>query len=482
MALAVLAACRIHPIETGVGSWKRLESEHFVFETDLGGRAARERVERLERSWTALAIAYRLISPRRDQPPGKLRVIWLADCVELQGQDPRLRGFVGSSAVRRGTRFAGMCELGRDQRYKTLLHELAHRFNVHHFAGIPTWLNEGLASFFQTVDIEAGSVVIGRQTQDRALYRQAPVKASRLATMSYQQFRALPGRRGYYSAWALVHLLSNPSDGFLESFRAYLAAIAGGAGSAAAWRAHLADRAGELDDRLAGYHKRWSYAAWAIKAPVPAYRGALASRPLTAAEAAGARMEIAIHAFAKAAVIRQLDAEIDRDRRWPARHFWRAYLSFVPDDDTAWDPDEIPIERVEPFEAWVAEAPDSADAQTWLLRAEIARHRRGGEAPRMATVNRVVALATRPDQMVAVAHYFLDRRMPKQALPWIQRGLAADRECFECLEARARAMYQLGNPALAAQIQAFVNGTFPDSLLSKKRAALLERYRAAAPR
>jgi hypothetical protein len=280
LALAVLAACRIHPIETGVGSWKQLESAHFVFMTDLGNREARERVAQLERSWTALAVAYQIISPRRTHPGGKLRVIWLADCVELQGQNPRIRGFVGSSIVRRGTRFAGMCELGVDHRYRTLLHELAHRFNAHHFAGIPSWLNEGLAGFFQTVEIEDGSLVVGRQTQDRVHYRQAPVKASRLAAMSWKEFRGLRGRRGYYSAWALVHLLSNPSDGYLESLRAYLAAIAAGSGSDAAWKAHLAARADELDDKLAGYHKRWSYAAWKIKAAIPEYRGALAVRTL----------------------------------------------------------------------------------------------------------------------------------------------------------------------------------------------------------
>lgn len=480
LAAALLAACRIHPIETGASSWKQLESAHFVFVTDLDDKRARARVERLEQSWTALALAYQLIAPRRAPPGGKLRVIWLAECRDLQGQDPRIRGFVGSSVIRRGTRFAGLCELGSEHRYRTLVHELAHRFNAHYFAGIPTWLNEGLASFFQTIEIEGGHVVIGRQTRDRAYYSAPPIKASRLAAMSWKAFRAIPDRRGYYSAWALVHLLSNPADGHLEPFRRYLAAIAGGAGSNLAWKTHLSSVEDELDRALSGYHKRWSYAAWKLSATLPGYRGPIASRSLSAAEAATARMEIAIHAFGKSAIKRQLAAEADAIDGWPERHFWRGYLSFMPVDNVLFDPDDLPIKRVEPFEAWVREAPDSADAQAWLLRAEIDRHRRGGPEPRMATVQKVAGLATRPDQMVVVAHYFLDRRMPKQALPWIQRGLTADRECIECLEARARAIFQLGNPALAARIQAFVNGTYSDSLLSKARVALLERYRAAA--
>src|SRR5262245_43582547 len=68
---------------------------------------------------------------------------------------------------------------------RTIQHELTHHFVVFYYPQAPLWLNEGLASYYATLAIEEGYVILGRNDPARQRWVQSskgPSVAEILAT------------------------------------------------------------------------------------------------------------------------------------------------------------------------------------------------------------------------------------------------------------------------------------------------------------
>jgi len=128
---------------------------------------------------------------------------------------------------------------------QTFQHELTHRLVFACFPSAPTWLNEGLAAFFETIQVDAGTVTLGRPpfavssagiSPRRTVIDGQPVwimpvsslpsvgtiVATRGGLIVHNQTTTLAA---YAMAWGLVHFFELGAPDLSARFEAYLAAI-----------------------------------------------------------------------------------------------------------------------------------------------------------------------------------------------------------------------------------------------------------------
>jgi hypothetical protein len=254
LALAVLAllsatgcAAPLTCPAKGGAPWTEASSAHFVLRTDVEPHEALAMLKQFESLWTVLA--YVIGRPSVTEP--KIDIVRFdkrRDMVEITGHDSNAVGYFAQrlpgdflepqpTVVFHGLDFA-------DEDRETFLHELTHRFFHERFSAIPTWLDEGLADYDETLRIDAGRVVLGEtgglDFSDRTYWwsswrgtaetTQVPVfkapKVGDLVKADWNTFHAV--RAGahptgddrereianYAAAWELVHyFLDGPDDG-----------------------------------------------------------------------------------------------------------------------------------------------------------------------------------------------------------------------------------------------------------------------------
>ncbi len=125
---------------------------------------------------------------------------------------------------------------GHSQTFKTLQHEGFHQFAWYHLGrDLPTWLNEGLAQYFEDAVILESGMKLGLANPQRlALVRDAltfgyALDGEALRQLEHHEWshtlstNASRSELLYAQAWSLVYYLIHGDDGkYLESFEAYL--------------------------------------------------------------------------------------------------------------------------------------------------------------------------------------------------------------------------------------------------------------------
>ena len=147
----------------GGDPWFVASSEHFRVHTDVSAENARDAAWRYEHMYESFKeVAF----PSAEQPAGVTDVVIFANQREYQELAPR---FSDGYFERRGgpdydPHPTIVMSLGAsDERVEAMFqHELTHRFVAFHFPGAPTWLNEGLAEFYETADFEGDPITLGR--------------------------------------------------------------------------------------------------------------------------------------------------------------------------------------------------------------------------------------------------------------------------------------------------------------------------------
>jgi len=208
----------------------QVDSPHFVVHSDRSAERASELAQDLERRHLALD----LIAFPYDPPfKRKTEVVEFSEWVDL--------GPVGSEAVGvhsgKWEWHTGMSLVvlsGKDHDATALIatHELTHSFVAHHLPGAPTWLNEGLAKYCETLDFEANRAVFGLHLLTYAQVKQPSVQLTflpervlslgQIATLTQEQFYEHM-EINYVSAWATVHALYSPA--YRPAFESYLDAL-----------------------------------------------------------------------------------------------------------------------------------------------------------------------------------------------------------------------------------------------------------------
>jgi tetratricopeptide (TPR) repeat protein len=140
-------------------------------------------------------------------------------------------------------------------------HEYVHELVRQHFPRVPLWFNEGLAEYYRTFAVEGGRAVIGRPPENRLRW------LARRAVLDLDEVLAASGERHgsdgaeevgrlYSVSWLLVHYLLSGDPERLDRAADYLARLAEGEGSLAAFERAFGVRATSLEAQLVAYVRR----------------------------------------------------------------------------------------------------------------------------------------------------------------------------------------------------------------------------------
>jgi len=188
-----------------LAEWRRAESPRFIVYSQGSESALRGYVQALE---TYDFILRARMGLALDQPPArKLPIYLVGGHGGLVQINPRTGPDVAGTYFPVGEDIFAAAFRDRDQDF--LLHEYFHHFSAEvGVTSFPGWMIEGLAEYFMTAEIKAGSVEIGGYNQNRAniLLNQPWLPLEELLTKRPGDLTRQADRDSYYPvAWLLTH-------------------------------------------------------------------------------------------------------------------------------------------------------------------------------------------------------------------------------------------------------------------------------------
>jgi hypothetical protein len=232
LSLAVTAAACGHlpPCPAAGGpAWTELQSAHFRLRTDEDAAAARATLVDLEQFWAAMLHAFGVPA---DVDTGRLPVL-VVDRGWMDFAAPEVVGYFTHALFQP---LAVMESSGHLFTQATIKHELIHYFSSLITPRQPPWLEEGLATYYETIeyDADAGRVTIGRPSPMRL--RGARTLGVATIERMFTATKLDPDDPGRFesAAWITTHYLMNHRP---QAVRSYLHALRAGATPEAAWTA-----------------------------------------------------------------------------------------------------------------------------------------------------------------------------------------------------------------------------------------------------
>ncbi|HEX4310342.1 MAG TPA: hypothetical protein VHZ25_09965 [Acidobacteriaceae bacterium] len=195
-------------------AWVEVRSPHFTVATDAGDKQARHIADQFER----MRWVFKTLFPRSNvDPAAAITVIAVRSQAGFQPLEPE--AYLAKGQVK----LAGLFLRNTDKNYILLRldAEEEHPFaSVYHeythlelgTDGMPLWLNEGLAEFFQNTEIRDKDVLVGEPSTDNILYLRQnrliplPVLFQVDANSPYYH-EEQKGSVFYAESWALTHYL-----------------------------------------------------------------------------------------------------------------------------------------------------------------------------------------------------------------------------------------------------------------------------------
>jgi len=465
-------------------SWHEARSPHFIVRSDLDEDDLRGKVQRLEASWDALATIYTAIFPGRPRPDVRLDVIYFEDCSELWGDRIAYGGMVATLGDFSLERQALVCEPSRmihgarQGEREVITHELAHHFNLGYVPAMPLWLQEGLASYLQSAEVDGSKVRFGGRNHMHQPQAGKPTVADLLAMKTTFDHRS----RGYGNAWAFLHLLFDVDD-YRARLLAYLNALADAHPWNEAWTATLGPVEADLQDAYLDHVHSGVYEIRAMPR-VATTAAAIAMSDVSIDDVLDEDIRFAIYmgmsAQEVAALGRRIAALEATYPSWRRGDFWRAIAAArgpAPDDATvaalrsaaaAYPHDGRPLAAI--VTLGLDRLGDDADL--------------GGRAADAASLDgdarALLRIASRPGELLVVARYFAAAGKPSTGLNFAWRALEQQPGCDACEHTLGALLAQQGRiaDAIAHEQRAIaiaVDGEAP-ALYGRR----LTRYRGMA--
>ena len=435
--------------------WIELTSRHFTLRTDLPRRQARAALADFEGVYGTLET----VAFPGDAPRERIDVVLFSDEDRFRALAPR--GAAGyfmprqpddpepqpTIAIHGRMLIAGTLVEATQRRFR---HELTHRFLDHRVRWTPPWLEEGLAEYYSTLKVEGNDAVvgtlpntkllrvdihlsmslIGSMTEDRVDLADVP-SVQQLLTADFATFHDHAHELAYYAgAWTFVHMMLNGPFGYAPHFQRFLDLLAGGATPPEAWRdcfwwVPLA----KLEHDFKRYVTRTEMDPHAISVSVPKPKKPERERFMGAGEVhlMLARIrpwdsrESILAAGAELAEARRLAG----DRASAELHYWSGLYAM------RW-------RRFDEAEGELraAIALEPTRARHWLALAEALERDERGDAPAELddAVAHLLPLATSARALDFVARYYSERGQIDAGLPYAQRAVATEHNCWECAE------------------------------------------------
>jgi hypothetical protein len=372
-------------------------------------------------------------------------------------------------------------------RTETALHELTHDLNARTFV-LPAWLEEGLATYYQTLFLFGGNAIVGRPPdafEDNWDDEAWLPGLDTLLRLPHRQLVELPRQRGYFAAWYLTHTLANRGQDFARRFQRLLAALGEGQADETAFAAAFGDVRGRVAAEYRSYRLRREPPVRHIPYRRQAGGRVTGERRLRPGEVHALWIELSALALDRRAIISRLERLERDDPDWPARLYWRAVVLLE-----LGGAGNRPIDLLREY---VRRVP--TDGQGWLGLVRLEIHRRlprghlGVEAvapDQLAEVERDVRALARvartPRQLDAVGWYHALRRDPARGLAYTRRALALEPSCADCWDTLALLHFHAGRARDAVAAQERAVALMAERRLTRDAEARLRHYRWSAAR
>lgn len=475
------------------GGWRELTSEHFVLTTDLDVDDATDVVVELERLYHAFA---RVAFPHEPRLESVSHVTSFANEDEWASLDPDASAYFLDETLFQPSAIVTHGEPDR-RFFEILAHELTHRFVAFYFPSAPTWLNEGLAEYFETIRFDGSELLVGEpkvdatfttakdatrwaQTGSRPPYliislADAP-SIPALREMTQRAFyggdaasddSALVETIHYATAWGLVHTLRHGSADTRARFRRFLEELhVADVAPDAAWRRSFGSLGNDRLQELFDQHTTattMTAERLAFVAPSPP---AISMRALREAEALVVRANarhgrtLAQRRLAVADIERaaRLDADLV-----PAQVAKALLLRAEGERERA----------VARLRGLVARSPTSPLA-LHALAVLISRETPDDERELDRIVARLSRVARSGQELNTVADHLVRRGRPLAALRYAARGAAADPSCWLCFATAGEAYALRGQWRRAAVVTATAINLAPEGARSSDTFAAVQ--------
>lgn len=102
----------------------------------------------------------------------------------------------------------------RDAALGNAFHEISHLVTASHLGATPPWLNEGLAEYYETLEVVDERVRFAANLQHIQLLRsQGPLSVDDMTALSQKEWMQEDAQRRYASAWALITFMLQSKEG-----------------------------------------------------------------------------------------------------------------------------------------------------------------------------------------------------------------------------------------------------------------------------
>jgi hypothetical protein len=241
-------------LEDGKSLWRRVETEHFVVESNL---SSERKLLRITSDFEVLWHAFASVPILGLRPPSeKPIVVVLRDTDEYRYLAGELTAgfFVQQTAL--GPLIVLPPNRGAFEEI-VIKHELAHFVGSESLQRAPKWMQEGLAQVMETAsyDVERGEILFGSHSPGRVHDASYGLPADRF-TGPWPTEMSVDEARAYYArSWLLCHYL--------------LVRVRNGEPWQTAWAQEIFIEPDEIDDALDRYHMRAKYGLWTVQAQLP---------------------------------------------------------------------------------------------------------------------------------------------------------------------------------------------------------------------
>ncbi len=213
----------------------QVKSAHFVVYSDAGAERANELAQQLEQAYYVLEH----VGFPYDPPLKRVtEVIEFSAWRNLEEIDQPATGLYKDAWEPLSGAGLSIVAGGKsDSPLGVAIHELVHSFVAHHLPNAPTWLNEGLAEYYSTMEFENSEVVLGYHLLrhlnegqvDTTYYLDVlpgeELRLEKMRSMTQPEFYA-DKRLSYPSAWSAVYALNSSS--YRRDFDRYLDSLQSG--------------------------------------------------------------------------------------------------------------------------------------------------------------------------------------------------------------------------------------------------------------
>ena len=471
--LAVLAAAcgplyELKLPSQGGSPWAEYTSEHFHLQTDIDEAAARATLKDIEERRTGLI---RAAFHGAEVPVQRTRIVALRDTYELRAFLPEyiLGYFVPDDF---GDKLVVLARSSDDD-MRVFTHEMTHDLASYYFARQPRWLEEGLARFLETlqIDREHDRVIVGTPWIDRIFNPEMNVRYRTSITIPALFDRERKGLGpDYDTSWALVFYLAN-NEG--KAFNEYQRALFRGDEPDVAWNRSFPGYANAgglliLDRKVDAALKevvetqRFKTAS----STYAAYQGPMAARGMAESEVRALRAELLIGSPSSKKERDSVRARAFADAREALRkNPAEVRAAAVLIDLSADRKEKLALAR-----AAAVAAPD--DFRTWLLD-DMALDEDDGtadqESARLFGLERAAALAPdNPWALQRLARIYARMGKGADALPLIRKSLSLFPDSAPALDTYALVASAQGSCPAARELERMAVNRIPHRPATQK--------------